>query len=140
MSLWYTETLHEFFIAIPLWFVSAVLYTVFSIAAGARTKGLVETTAAAHSTRPAAAGRRSSVHRRPAWLIAVRSIAWLILLFQLALSIWLLTGEYTAYASKLPAFRGWLGATSLLHLAMIAVCVLVAEKAPESVGDETDNS
>ena len=34
LGLWYSEALHEFFIAIPLWFVSATLYTVFAAAAG----------------------------------------------------------------------------------------------------------
>ncbi|MEO8271233.1 MAG: hypothetical protein ABI557_16040, partial [Aureliella sp.] len=138
MGLWYTEMLHEFFIAIPLWFVSALLYTAFAIAAGARSAGPLETAEVARSQRSAVAVRLSCAHRRPGWLVAMISLAWLILLFQLAVSVWLLTGEYAAYVSRLATYRVWLAATSLLHLTMVAVCVIAMEKV--SVDAETKSS
>jgi cytosine permease len=127
LGLWFSEALHEFFIAIPLWFVSAALYTVFAAAAGARTPGpVVEDDAepTARSAAPAALVKQ----KRPSWLKAVGIVALLSLLVQFVLPLWVMSGDPSAYDSKLPNYHLWLSAASIIHLVTIAAWVLVSER------------
>lgn len=129
LGLWFTETLHEFFIAIPLWFVAGALYTAFAAMAGARRiEPAVVEVAAPHQPRaPASHSKRT----RPGWLRAVGLVALVSLLVQIIFPLWVVSGENSAYAAKLPSYHFWLGIASLIHLATVAAWVLVVEQTPE---------
>src|SRR3990172_7273349 len=78
LGLWYSQLLHEFFIAVPLWFVSAGLYLSFATVAGARIlKPEIEAV-----PTPAICDRRENVAQfaapkttRPRWLRCVGLVA-----------------------------------------------------------------
>lgn len=127
LGLWFSEALHEFFIAIPLWFVSAALYTVFAATAGARTSASVVEEAGELVTRPVETAPPAAT-QRPSWLKAVGLVAMLSLLVQFVLPLWVMTGDPSAYDSKLPSYRFWLGAASIIHLVTIAAWVLISER------------
>ncbi len=44
------------------------------------------------------------------------------------LPFWVFSGEFEAYAAKLPSYRFWLGAASILHLVTVAAWVLIGER------------
>ncbi|MEO1984327.1 MAG: nucleoside transporter, partial [Fuerstiella sp.] len=134
LGLWLSETLHEFFIAIPLWFVSAALYTVFAAAAGARTAAPVVQDAEDAVIRSAETATPVE-KQRPSWLRAVGIVALLSLLVQFVLPLWVMTGDPGAYESKLPGYHFWLGAASVVHLATIAAWVLVSERTVVQAAD-----
>ena len=135
LGLWMSETLHEFFIAIPLWFVSAALYTAFAAIAGARTTAPAVEDAAASVDRPAPG--KPIERPRPNWLRAVGLIALLSLLFQMFLPLWLVSGENAVHELQLPDYHFWLGAASVIHLVTVAVWVLVGELTVTRTSDES---
>ena len=124
LVLWFTELVHEFFIAIPLWFVAAGLYTIFAIKAGARTAQAVPT-ASPPRTRNQVPVTRSS---RPGWLLGVGIVAVLTLVVQMILPFWVTGGDAAGYESRLPTYHGWLGVASVAHLSTVAVWVLISER------------
>jgi len=127
LGLWFTESLHEFFIAIPLWFVSAALYTLFAAIAGAKTAGpdgAEEPTAARNVQKM----KDPLMSERPTWLRALGLVALLSLTLALALPLWVLWGGNELYESRLPSYHLWLGAASAVHLATVAAWVLLGEK------------
>ncbi|MBC8353991.1 MAG: nucleoside transporter [Planctomycetes bacterium] len=136
LGLWFTETLHEFFIAIPLWFVAAALYTVFAAAAGARTAqpGIKEDLVSAVDSNQTTARIARS---QPAWLRAVGVIALVSLLAQVLLPFWVMAGGNSVYESKLPSYHFWLGAASVIHLVTIAAWVLIGEQTVVRPTDES---
>lgn len=127
LGLWYTETLHEFFIAIPLWFVSAALYTLFASVAGARSASPVsheQPVSSSGTTALSPTMRR----RRPAWLYAAGVISLLSLLIQIGLPFWVTAGDHDAYDARLDRYHDWLGIASVIHLVTVAVWVLFVER------------
>lgn len=134
LGLWFSETLHEFFIAIPLWFVSAALYTVFAALAGART---TERDAAQELTHvdctPETNTRVNS--EKPLWLRALGLAALLSLAVAFTLPLWVLSGGNDLYDSRLQSYRLWLGVASVIHLATVAAWVLLGER---TVGQAPD--
>lgn len=127
LGLWISQTLHEFFIAVPLWFVAAGLYTACAAMAGANTRGggIVEDHALAMPPR----GTEQSVRpARPIWLRAVGFVAVASLLVALGLPLWVTAGEHSLYASRWEHYHRWLGVASVIHLSAIAVWVLRAER------------
>lgn len=134
LGLWFSETLHEFFIAIPLWFVAAALYTVFSAVAGAKTAGPNDV----GESQPVRRTPQSDVPLepvRPPWLRVVGLVALLSLLVAFVLPLWIVSCENSLYESRLPIYHKWLGTASVIHLATIAVWVLVGERTVKQNSD-----
>ena len=129
MGLWATGTLHLFFIAIPLWFISAGLYIVFCIAAGARSADAVPDQPVATSSGSAPAREQRT---RPAWLWLAGAIGLASLLVALALPFWVFLAGAEDYPSRLAQYKGLLAGVSVLHLACIACWVLASERANET--------
>lgn len=127
LGLWFSEALHEFFIAIPLWFVSAALYTAFASIAGARTSTPIADKTADTRT-PSPPSETLARGARPNWLRALGVVALLSLLVQFALPLWVVSGSNTLYEAKLPTYFFWLGAASVVHLVTIAAWVLIGER------------
>lgn len=127
LGLWFTETLHEFFIAIPLWFVAAALYLAFAALAGAGKVGPLAEEASPH---PQVAGERPRRTRgeKPALLrlIGIAALASLIVAF--ALPLWMVAGGSQRYATQWDDYRVWLGVASVIHLATTAAWVLLSER------------
>ncbi|MCA9063704.1 MAG: hypothetical protein KDA96_11615 [Planctomycetaceae bacterium] len=140
LSLWYTETLHEFFIAIPLWFVSALLYCILAAMGGARTSAptaSVKESMEAGVRNASEAPRQPHTRRRPAWLYPVGAVGLLSLLAQLVLPFWLIREGTANYNERLPAYFFWLGVTSVVHLAAVTLWVLRVEQAEVSESPTT---
>jgi len=127
LGLWYSEVVHEFFIAIPLWFVSAALYTVFAATAGARA-GQPDDESPQHAAPRGATPSRVPGPAKPVWLWAVGAVGLVSLLTALALPVWLLTSGVDGYQTRLSTYHTWLGAVSVLHLACAACWVLASEQ------------
>jgi NCS1 family nucleobase:cation symporter-1 len=126
LALWYWEILHEFFIAVPLWFVSAGFYLAFAAVAGAR------------SLAPGAEPELQAVSRgdsapattllpKPVWLRLVGWVAVVTLLMAIVLPIWLVSDKI-AFPQRLAGYYTALSATSIVHLACVACWVLVGER------------
>jgi purine-cytosine permease-like protein len=137
IGLWFSNTLHEFFIAIPLWFVSAALYTAFSARAGARSGGSTTVQDVADTERPSPP--LSAHRRRPTWLYAVGLVALATLTFQIGLPVWILLDDVASWDSNLHRYHFWLGATSIVHLATIAVWVLYVERSDAGIGSTSSD-
>ncbi|MDC0935855.1 hypothetical protein OAS39_06185 [Pirellulales bacterium] len=136
LGLWFTESLHEFFIAIPLWFVAAALYTLFAAIAGAKTTG--EETIPEHNFVASTSGKTDSNKAgKPAWLRALGCMALLSLAVAFALPLWVLWGGNDLYESRLPSYHLWLGAASVIHLATVAAWVLIGEKTVAQPAEES---
>ncbi len=137
LALWWFETLHEFFIAIPLWFVSAALYTAFAAVAGAR--GAAPAVFDDAATIEGDASPPPPERPRPNWLRVVGLIALLSLLGQILLPLWLLSGENGIYESRLPSYHFWLGVASVIHLVTIAAWVLIGERSVARTSEKSGN-
>ena len=136
LGLWFSESLHEFFIAIPLWFVAAALYTVFAAIAGAQTTGAE--TIPEHTVVASNSGwTDSNKAGKPAWLRALGFIALLSLAVAFALPLWVLWGGNDLYESRLPSYHLWLGTASVIHLATVAAWVLIGEKTVTQPAEES---
>jgi len=127
LGLWFSNTLHEFFIAIPLWFVSAALYATFAAIAGATTTDSeVAVEPACVATTPQATAPTESP--RPPWLRALGLVALLSLAVAFILPIWVASGGNDLYDSRLQSYHLWLGMASVIHLATVAAWVLLGER------------
>ncbi|MEZ6062298.1 MAG: hypothetical protein R3C19_18305 [Planctomycetaceae bacterium] len=134
LGLWFSKAIHEFFIAIPLWFVAAVLYTVMASMAGARSAATA-TVAEQESDRSRTSASQVRVRpARPAWLKAVGAVALATLLFQLVLPFWVVRGGYEQYLTRMPDYLRWLGWASVIHLVTVAAWVLISERQQNGAG------
>lgn len=127
LFMWYYEFLHMFFIAVPVWFLSAGLYLVFAAVAGAKTlKPVIQESQTSASTEPP-----SPVHvtlAKPAWLRFVGVVALLSLGVAILLPLWVLIAGVDHYEERLEPYYLWLGIMSVVHLICIACWVLVGER------------
>ena len=126
LGLWFTEALHMFFIAIPLWFVSAVMYIGFAAIAGAKHTDPGQIAPLPTARNLNAISKPPNV--RPAWVRLVGSVALATLLIQLALPVWMISLTAEKYQSTKSSYHFLLGISSLVHLAAIAVWVLMVER------------
>jgi NCS1 family nucleobase:cation symporter-1 len=103
---WQSGWIHLFFLALPVWVVTAVAYTALSAVAGARAplppepaKTLVAAAAAREATSPVASGPRSA-----AWtvsgVVTLATLASLVLL-----PAWVLRAEIADWPSRLNTFK-----------------------------------
>ena len=129
IGLWTSGRLHLFFIAIPLWFISAILYTVFCSLAGARSARIEPEAPAAAAT----VSVTSSVPRpKPVWLWVVGAVGLASLLVALVLPFWVLLAGADDYQDRLACYQAWLGGVSVLHLACVACWVIGGERKADS--------
>ena len=129
LCLWYFEILHMFFIAVPLWFLSAAVYTGFAAMAGAKNSvtGSSESVAgSASDTAPTA--RSGEAPAKPPWLYAVGAVGAVTLVIAAVLPFGLLFAGAADLQQQAERFQFWLGLVSLIHLATVACWVLVSER------------
>ena len=134
LGLWISETLHEFFIAIPLWFVAAALYTALAALAGAKKTG-AETTQEETFVAYSPVMTDSVEAGKPSWLRALGIIVLLSLAVAFALPLWVLSGGNDLYESRVQLYHLWLGVASIIHLATVAAWVLLGERKVEQTAD-----
>ena len=129
LGLWHYELLHVFFIAVPLWFVSAALYTVFAAAAGARslTPQDESVAAAAVEKQP---NDRPSKPAKPIWLYLFGLVGLVSLLVAVGLPLRVLFANLTpeGNAVEWSSYHWWLGIVSIVHLVCITCWVLIGER------------
>jgi NCS1 family nucleobase:cation symporter-1 len=128
--------MHLFFIPLPMWFFTAVVYT--ALAAWAGAAGRSQTNTACHepgfvAARPEIWGEDNSESRlaKPGqwWLISTAGvIALLALLACITLPFWVLLTESPAYADRLERYRIWLAWASVTHLVACAVWVMAKDR------------
>lgn len=134
LGLWFSESLHEFFIAIPLWFVAAALYTAFAALAGAKKAG-ADTTQEPIFREYSPVTIDSIEAKKPPWLRVLGYIALLSLVVAFALPLWVLSGGNDLYESRVQPYHFWLGVVSIIHLATVAAWVLLRERTVEQTSD-----
>jgi NCS1 family nucleobase:cation symporter-1 len=103
---WQSGWIHLFFLALPVWVLTAVVYVALSAVAGAREPLPPETTAApvAVPAAPAAATAVSSAPLTAAWTVSgLVTLATLAAL--LVLPFWVLAAGGAEWASRLAAFK-----------------------------------
>ena len=134
MTLWVSHMLHEFFIAIPLWFVSAGIYIGLASVAGART--LVPGLDSKSEVKQPQIGEKQLRNRktrapRTAGLYAVGIIAWISLIASVALP----TGLVYFGAVQNQKWPSWylftLTTISIVHLTSITMLVVLNERRKE---------
>ena len=112
VALWWTDTLHLFFLLIPVWITTSVLYIVFSSMAGART---------AEAARPEPRRAARSAHLEPPPRAASPldqlppGIALIGLVCCIAWPIWVLVGGAEHYAARMDVMKTWLVVGSVLY-------------------------
>lgn len=128
LGLWLSASLHEFFIAVPLWFVSATLYIAFAGMAGA--KALQPEAADTSAPRPqrAAATAKTAPPARPLWLRAIGVIGLASLLVAIGLPWYVFWGAAATYQPRLETCHRWLGVASIVHLTCAVCWVLLTER------------
>ena len=132
LGLWFSEMLHIFFIAIPLWFVAAALYMAFAAVAGARVTGSTINLDHQSTVRSAAVDKLPPV-AKPMWLWMLGAVALVSLLVALALPAWVVWGGSEFYQSRLTSYRFWLGVTSVVHLVTVVGWVVAGERRLKTV-------
>ena len=127
LLMWYVEFLHMFFIAVPVWFLSAGLYLVFAAVAGAKMLSpVIEESPTSGSLDPP-----PTVHitqAKPAWLRCIGMVALLSLGVAIVLPLWVLIAGVDHYQQRLEPYYLWLGIMSVVHLICIACWGLVGER------------
>jgi purine-cytosine permease-like protein len=117
--LWQSGTLHLFFLALPVWIVTAVVYTALAALAGAREAA--PGSAADDAAEPAASavdsGATAGGPSAPAggswWLSGGLALGALV--GCLLLPFWVYGSPAADYAARLAAFKGWLLLLTLLY-------------------------
>ena len=128
MILRVTGMMHEFFVFLPTWFITAILYTLFASMAGAREKlpelvlHPVTKTAQEPTEQKSAVKKTNTV----VWLWGIMAIASLFVC--LALSIWLYFSPPDAYQKNLVTFKSVLLWPTLIHFVSAVAWAVKKEK------------
>lgn len=135
MGLWYTGTLHEFFVAIPLWFVSAGLYMVLAGLSGARVKRpeiesqfAVPVVESLSERTDASSAKHTASDVSPRLLQTIGIMAIVSLLVAIILPIALAVTVPSSNGALPSWYQPLLGLLSLVHLGCIAYWVLERER------------
>jgi NCS1 family nucleobase:cation symporter-1 len=117
MWLWRSGTLHLFFLAVPVWLTTAVLYVALAAFAGAReaSGAAAETGAAAPGSAVVAAASDPTLLSRTAKGTAAGLAALVALAACLARSFWVYQADATAWAGRLASFKGWVLAATVVY-------------------------
>lgn len=132
LTLWYFEFLHMFFIAVPLWFLSAAMYTAFAGLAGAKAgeSGGKEPAAPVLARETPSPARGKSA--RPPWLLAAGAIGLASLAACVLLPLWMLSAGPGDYQARMNSFQFWLGLASIVHLTSVTFWVIASERRAET--------
>jgi len=132
LTLWLTETLQLFFLALPIWALTAFTYTVLAAIGGARESfadidPMSETTqreplrtSSTETTRTPPA-KKTTLFRFVGWF------ALMTLLMAVGSSFWVFASDSESYDARLTVFHRWLGCLSVAHLAALTFWVLRRE-------------
>jgi NCS1 family nucleobase:cation symporter-1 len=129
MTLRMTGTMHEFFVFLPTWFITAILYTLFASMAGAREKlpelVIQSVSKAAH----APAEQKSAVKKADTavWFWGIVALASLVVC--LVLPIWVYVSGGMQYQQNFAAFKSVLIWPTLIHFVSATGWAIKREKA-----------
>ncbi len=129
MTLRMTGRMHEFFVFLPTWFVTAILYTLFAVMAGAREK-LPELV-----LKPVGKAASVSVEQKSAvkkadtsvWFWGIVALASLVVC--IVLPLWVYFSSPDAYEKNLVAFKSVLIWPALIHFVGATAWAIKREKA-----------
>ncbi|MCX5637668.1 MAG: nucleoside transporter [Planctomycetota bacterium] len=115
MVLRMTGTMHEFFVFLPTWFITAILYTLFASMAGAREKLPELVLQPVSRTTPAPAEQKSAIKKADTavWFWGTVTIASLAVC--LVLPIWVYVGGGKQYQQNFATFKSVLIWPTLIH-------------------------
>jgi NCS1 family nucleobase:cation symporter-1 len=113
--LWLSETLHLFFLALPVWLLTALLYVAFAALAGAREAPAADRDAVAASEPAAPAHTPAARGPRTAAGVASGLVALAALVACVALPLWVYGATGAEWAGRLSAFKGWILAVTLVY-------------------------
>jgi NCS1 family nucleobase:cation symporter-1 len=121
--LWRSGTLHLFFLALPVWLTTAVLYTGLAALAGAREAGgtFAQPQAASPAPAGAVAGAGPTLGSRTARGAVAGLVALAALVACVALSLWVYQADSGAWAGRLESFKGWILAATGAYFASSVV-------------------
>ena len=115
MILRITGRMHEFFVFLPTWFITAILYTLFAAMAGAREKLPELVLQPISRTTPTSAEQKSPVKKTDTaiWFWGIGALASLLVC--LVLPIWVYFSSPDAYEKNLAMFKSVLIWLTLIH-------------------------
>lgn len=136
LALYLTQAMHKFFIFLPIWFLTMILYTALAALAGARARypgpeaaeaaeqARVDAAAATATAavKEAAAGKKAAEKSGNAWIFQMNGwIALATLIGCLGLAAWVFTQGGEGYAARMKFFRVAISWLSVIHLASATV-------------------
>jgi hypothetical protein len=129
MALRMTGTMHEFFVFLPTWFLTAILYTLFAAMAGAREKlpelVLQPVGRAAH----APGGQKPAVKKTDTAARVWGIVALGSLMVCLVLPIWIYVSGGEQYQQNMATFKSILIWPTLIHFVSATAWAMKREKA-----------
>ncbi len=128
MALRMTGTMHEFFVFLPTWFLTAILYTVFAAIAGARERLPELVLAPVGRAAHAPGGQESAIKKNgtAARVWGIVALASLIVCFILPIWVYLSAGEQ--YQQNMATFKSILIWPTLIHFASATAWAIKKEK------------
>lgn len=133
VTLWQTGALHLFFLALPVWLVSALVYIALAAVAGARESLPPEPASAGVPTAPPTpTAPLPSPSAGGVWLVS-GAVALLALAGCLLLPFWVYSSSAAEYASRHASFKGWLLALTFLYF-VAGVAFMNANEKRRSAG------
>jgi NCS1 family nucleobase:cation symporter-1 len=132
----YAGLMHLFFIPLPLWFFTAVVYTALAAVAGAADRRRED----GKSPEPIRAGVRkvdsaqehaNTISQDPgkSWPLSMVGIVAVLALFVcVLLPFWVVISEAASYAERLASYRVWLAWASVTHLVACAIWVMAKDR------------
>jgi NCS1 family nucleobase:cation symporter-1 len=114
--LWTSGTLHLFFLALPVWLLTALLYVALAAVAGARDTREPGSEAALEAADPASGAARAPElgPRTPAGTLA-GLVALVALVACLALPLWVYRVPAGEWDARLAVFKGWILAVTAVY-------------------------
>jgi NCS1 family nucleobase:cation symporter-1 len=128
MVLRMTGTMHEFFVFLPTWFITAILYTLFAAMAGAKEKLPELILQSVSKTTPAPAEQKSAVKKADTvvWFCGIVTIASLAVC--IVLPIWVYVSGGEQYQQNFAAFKNVLIWPTLIHFVSATAWAIKREK------------
>lgn len=129
--LWYQGAVNEFFLGVPAWFVSGVLYTVVAAFAGARSPaGVAERPTARPRTAAAPAAPAPTTPRQR----LCAGVAAAALVASLALAIWVFAAGADGYADRLALAKTLLLWGTIVYFAAAGLWIALAPRPAATIG------
>jgi NCS1 family nucleobase:cation symporter-1 len=119
--LWQSGTLHLFFLALPVWLLTAILYIAFAALAGARDAPAPGGEAPAQEAAAPAAAPALPPGPRTTLGLGSGLVALAALVACLALPFWVYAATPAEWPSRLAIFKGWILGVTLVYFAAAVV-------------------